>query len=160
MEKGGRPQVAVWLDGVSPPAWLDSALAPLSFDIRDVGPWPGDLGGSDASEPLRWLASRTRGALVLGLTRRSVLDAGGIPLRGLSRFGEGVALVTGHGLDALHPDGVVRHEMGHALGLPHCAAPACTLSERVWPAGADDRPPAFCDRCAALWQNRASGVSS
>lgn len=39
------------------------------------------------------------------------------------------------------------HELGHALGLPHCPAPECAMHRSLWVESIDLKEPAFCVSC-------------
>ena len=40
------------------------------------------------------------------------------------------------------------HELGHALGLPHCEYPGCVMYFSNWIGDTDRKGPGFCFRCA------------
>jgi archaemetzincin len=40
------------------------------------------------------------------------------------------------------------HELGHALGLPHCEYPGCVMFFSNWIGDTDRKGPGFCFRCA------------
>jgi archaemetzincin len=40
------------------------------------------------------------------------------------------------------------HELGHALGLPHCEFPGCVMFFSNWIGDTDRKGPGFCFRCA------------
>ena len=40
------------------------------------------------------------------------------------------------------------HELGHALGLPHCEYPGCVMYFSNWIGDTDRKGPGFCYRCA------------
>jgi len=39
------------------------------------------------------------------------------------------------------------HELGHALGLPHCEYPGCVMHFSTWIGDTDRKGPGFCYRC-------------
>lgn len=39
------------------------------------------------------------------------------------------------------------HEVGHAIGLPHCAVPSCAMHRSLWPESTDLKDPAYCQSC-------------
>ena len=39
------------------------------------------------------------------------------------------------------------HELGHALGLPHCEYPGCVMYFSNWIGDTDRKGPKFCYRC-------------
>lgn len=41
------------------------------------------------------------------------------------------------------------HELGHSLGLPHCAVPDCAMHRSMWIESIDLKQPAYCPSCAA-----------
>lgn len=43
----------------------------------------------------------------------------------------------------------VVHELGHALGLPHCVVPDCAMHRSLWVESIDLKQPAYCPACAA-----------
>lgn len=42
------------------------------------------------------------------------------------------------------------HELGHALGLPHCAVPTCAMHRSLWPESIDLKDAAYCPTCLAV----------
>jgi len=47
------------------------------------------------------------------------------------------------------------HELGHALGLVHCAVGACAMHRTLWPEAIDLKEPAYCPACRAAIEERA-----
>lgn len=39
------------------------------------------------------------------------------------------------------------HELGHALGLPHCPAPECAMHRSLWVESIDLKEPSYCVTC-------------
>lgn len=124
-------------------------FAPFPVDTISVDPWP--LASSDALALLGYLEGRYASRPLLAITDRLLTDAGGLPLRGLSRSGSGLAIASCHGLDLDGAAGVMRHELAHSFGMAHCERWACALSERPHPLGIEDRPAELCPSCQALW---------
>jgi len=153
------PEAFVVLDGVR---WLrafDGAVAPFRPSVLDVNPWPSSRTSCEPATLLEWL-SRTYGQRpLLALTAAPLIDERGAPLRGVSRLGSGVALVSVSGLGPNKQKGVIRHELAHALGLRHCEEEACVLGERPWPLPLEDRSEDFCLPCGNRWRLLARGSS-
>jgi len=42
------------------------------------------------------------------------------------------------------------HEIGHALGLPHCAVPSCAMHRSLWPESTDLKDPRYCPSCLEI----------
>jgi hypothetical protein len=153
----GSQRLLVFLDGVPWCASLEDSVSPLRAEVAGVTPWPALAASSGPESLLRWLSSRSPRRPLLGLTASPLLDAGGVPLRGLSHAGGGTALASASGLSPGELAGVVRHELGHALGLPHCDSWACALSPRPHPLDPSDRPGVFCPACEARWRSLLAG---
>jgi hypothetical protein len=131
-----------------------SALLPLLPEVLAVDRWPPPAAAASAAAHLDWLSRRFAERPLLGFTWTPYRDTEGSPVRGVSRLGEGVALVSRAGLRSQEIRGVVRHELAHALGLDHCAFWSCALSERYWPLDLADRGPGLCAECEAALQSR------
>ncbi|MEW5765911.1 MAG: hypothetical protein ACOYXN_08625 [Acidobacteriota bacterium] len=148
----GRQRLLVFLDGVPWCASLADSVWPLRPAVEDVAPWSSLAASKGPEALLNWLSLRSSQRPLLGLTSSPLYDAGRVPLRGLSRSGKGVALASAHGLSPEDLAGVVRHEMAHALGLPHCDAWSCALSPRPFPLPVSDRAAGLCPACEARWR--------
>ncbi len=148
--------VGVLADGFLPPGLpLSRTFQPLPVDMLSVEPW--SVGSSDALLLLDYLEARQPARPLLGVTHRPLTDGHGIPIRGISRAGTGLALASCHGLDIEGAQGVLRHELAHAFGLEHCDRWDCALSERPHPMGVEDRPASLCPSCQALWERALEG---
>jgi archaemetzincin len=44
------------------------------------------------------------------------------------------------------------HELGHALGLPHCEYPGCVMYFSTWIGDTDRKGPGFCYRCGKRFE--------
>lgn len=149
--------VGVLADGFLPPGLpLARTFQPLPVDTLSVEPWP--VGSSDALLLLDYLEARHPARPLLGVTHRSLTDGHGNPIRGISRAGTGLALASCHGLGVEGAQGVLRHELAHALGLEHCGRWDCALSERPHPMGVEDRPASLCAGCQARWDGLVEGA--
>jgi len=138
--------LGIFLDGVAFPPELHGAVAPFVPEVISVEPWPGLLHRRPAPELLTWLAGRERRRPLLGLTA-APLEEEGSPVRGYGWEGRGVAVVSSWGLGPKALRTALRHELGHALGLPHCSCRSCVLAFRPG-GGAEDRGEEFCPSCA------------
>jgi len=51
------------------------------------------------------------------------------------------------------------HELGHALGLPHCEHPGCVMYFSTWIGDTDRKGPGFCYRCRRRigWSGEGDG---
>jgi hypothetical protein len=148
-------RLGIAVDGAACASGPFEAVRPLAPDVISVDPWPG---GSPAAEGLLcWLGHAFPRRPLLGLTPRVLPDPLGVPLRGLSSLGSGVALVSTRGLSERTLAGVVLHEVAHAMGLGHCERWDCALGERPYPLGAETRPASLCPRCQTLWESRCEG---
>lgn len=152
---GGNQPAFVVLDGVSWRSSYAPALSPFEPLVADVRPWPVRDASGRCGPLLDWLAARDAGRPVLGLTAHPLFDETGYPVRGASLLAGGVALVSSADLGDGVLAGVIRHEVAHALGLPHCDDPACALSERPHPLDPADRPSSLCEACEDLWHHAA-----
>jgi hypothetical protein len=150
--KNGGPRAYVALNGAPWLPMYSTTLAPLRAEIVTVAPWPA-FSHPEAPFPLLdWLGRTYSQRPLLGLTKSPMHDEAGYPQRGASRLGSGIALVSSAGLECGVLAGVIRHEVAHALGLPHCAEPTCALSERPHPLDPRDRPSSLCAACEDLWR--------
>ncbi|HPC84179.1 MAG TPA: archaemetzincin [Thermoanaerobaculaceae bacterium] len=52
------------------------------------------------------------------------------------------------------------HELGHALGLPHCAVPDCAMHRSLWIESIDLKLPAYCPSCLAALATKAAASSA
>jgi archaemetzincin len=52
------------------------------------------------------------------------------------------------------------HELGHAVGLVHCAVPDCPMHRSLWPESVDLKQVDYCPSCLAQIAGRASGAAS
>lgn len=157
MAGGEQPQAFVVLDGARWRDELDAALDPFQPEVLDVAPWPAFSEPDIPARVLDWLSRTYSRRPVLGLMARSLRDDAGFPQRGASRLGTGVAAVSAANLCTEALKGVIRHELAHALGMPHCLDPACVLSERPWPLDPRERPSSFCAPCDQHWRSAATG---
>ncbi len=148
----GTQSLLVFLDGVPWSASLAGAVSPLRADVEDVAPWSAAASAKGPEALLDWLSKRSPRRPLLGLTASALREAGRVPLRGLSRTGTGVALASAHGLSLEELAGVVRHELAHSLGLPHCETWSCVLSPRPFPLKVSDRSTDLCPTCEARWR--------
>jgi hypothetical protein len=150
------PTLGLVLDGAVFPLACPDTFAPFVSDALSVEPWPcGTATGADA---LAWLASAFAHRPLLGLTNRPLWDSDGVPVRGLSPLGSGVALASTKGLSRETLQGVVRHEVGHALGMDHCECWDCALSPRPHPLPVQDRSSSFCPACQNRWDALWTGA--
>ncbi|MGC8762798.1 MAG: hypothetical protein ACP5VN_04085 [Acidobacteriota bacterium] len=143
------PFLGVFLDGVSFSQALGAAVAPCVPEVLSVDPWPGLLYRRPPAHLLSWLSRRERRRPLLGLTA-TPLQEGESPVRGFGWEGKGVAVVSTWGLGPEALRGVLRHELGHALGLPHCPDRSCVLAFRSGGQAAG-RGEEFCPSCAGLF---------
>jgi hypothetical protein len=145
--------VSVALHGPAPGPW-SSGLQDLLLDTVSVTSWP--LAGSSWAPPkiLEWLDRHWSQRPLLGITALPIHDSEGLPLRGISGLGTGLAVVSTSGLDPVQLRGVIRHEVAHALGLPHCPNWRCALSERSHPMSLEDRDEGLCPSCQHLWNDK------
>lgn len=141
-----KPVLGLILDGVSFSPALGNAVAPFVPEVLSVEEWPGLHHRRPAADLLGWIAGRQGRRPLLGLPA-SPLEEGGCPVRGYGWVGEGVAVVSTWGLDPKALRVALRHELGHALGLPHCLHRSCVLAFRPG-GGAEDRGEEFCPSCA------------
>ena len=44
----------------------------------------------------------------------------------------------------------VVHEVGHAIGLPHCAVGSCAMHRSLWPESIDLKDPRYCPSCLEM----------
>ncbi len=153
----GTKRLLVFLDGVPWCASLADSVWPLRPATEDVAPWSASAAARGPEALLDWLSGRSSRRPLLGLTAWALYDAGQIPLRGLSRAGTGVALASAHGLSLEELAGVVRHEVAHSLGLPHCDTWSCALSPRPFPLPVSDRAAGLCPPCEARWRTAIEG---
>jgi len=143
------PTLGLVLDGAATFTLLPSMIRPLLSDTLSVEPWP--CGTVTGFALLSWLGEAFAHRPLLGLTARPCSDQEGVPVRGLSHLGSGVALISTRNLTGESLAGVVRHEMGHAFGMGHCERWDCALSQRPHPLPVCDRPRAFCSICQGRW---------
>jgi hypothetical protein len=143
------PTLGLVLDGAVLSSPRPSAFEPFLLDTLSVEPWP--FGTAPGTDLLAWLGGAFTHRPLLGLTGRALWDSEGVPVRGLSPLGSGVALASTRSLTPESFLGVVRHEVGHAFGLDHCERWDCALSERPHPLPVQDRPHAFCPCCQERW---------
>lgn len=102
---------------------------------------------------------RAPGAVLLGVTEADLFSPGLNFVFGIASHGKALISTSrlrpeysGGGSDA----GVFRrrvlveavHELGHALGLPHCEYPGCVMYFSNWIGDTDRKGPGFCFRCA------------
>jgi hypothetical protein len=157
--EGDQPQAFVVLDGARWRDELGAALDPFQTGVLDVAPWPTFSEPDVPARILNWLSTTYSHRPVLGLMSRALYDDEGYPQRGASRLGTGVAVVSAADLCTEAVKGVIRHELAHALGMPHCPDPACVLNERPWPLDPGERPSSFCVPCDRRWRSAARGPS-
>ncbi|MEW6758406.1 MAG: hypothetical protein AB1347_09305 [Acidobacteriota bacterium] len=153
----GTQRLLVFLDGVPWSASLANSVWPLRPAVEDVAPWSASASAHGPEFLLDWLSDRSSRRPLLGLTASALREAGEVPLRGLSRAGTGVALASAHGLSPEELAGVVRHEIAHSLGLPHCDTWSCALSPRPFPLPVSDRAVGLCPTCEARWRAAVEG---
>jgi hypothetical protein len=145
--------VSVALHGPVPGPWA-SGLQDLRLNAVSVTPWPLAGISGEPSKILEWLAHHYSKRPLLGITAFPIHDSQGLPLRGISGMGTGLAVVSTHGLNPAQLRGVIRHEVAHAVGLPHCPNWTCALSERSHPMSMDDRGESLCPSCLRLWHDK------
>ena len=143
------PALGLVVDGAAAFPLLPPMIRPLLSDTLSVEPWP--CGTVTGAALLSWLGEAFSHRPLLGLTARPYSDPEGVPIRGLSPLGSGVALVFTRNLTQEDFVGVMRHELGHAFGMKHCERWDCALSQRPHPLPTHDRPSAFCPVCQGRW---------
>lgn len=153
-EASGSLGIAV--DGPRVYPWL-SAFAPLATDVLSQAPWPCTV--AHASRLLNWLSRVFPQRPLLAITHRPLSEDDGVPVRGISALGSGVALASSWRLGDEAFLGVARHEVAHALGLGHCGRWHCALSERPHPMSLADRPNDLCPACMDLWDGLCRGLA-
>lgn len=141
--------IGLVLDGAVLPFLRPGEFEPFVPDTLSVEPWP--CGTTTGVAVVTWLGEAFPQRPLLGLTARPCSDPDGAPVRGLSPLGSGVALVSTRNLTDASLVGIMRHEIGHALGLGHCGHWECALSERLHPLPVDNRPNTFCPSCHERW---------
>lgn len=141
-----EPVLGIVLDGVPLSPAVHRAVDPFIPEVLSVERWPGLLHRRSATHLLTWLAGREARRPLLGLTA-SPLEEEGYPVRGYGWEGRGVAVVSSWDLGPKALRATLRHELGHALGLPHCPRPSCVLAFRPG-GGTEDRGEEFCPSCA------------
>ncbi len=144
--------VGIFLDGAITPAPHREAVFPFQADTLSVEPWP--LAGGAPEVLLAWLGRAFPHRPLLGITGQKLTESGGVPLRGLSALGTGVAVVSTWSLAPGDLLGVVRHELAHALGLDHCGVWECALNERPHPLSLAGRSAELCPKCLRLWNQQ------
>jgi hypothetical protein len=143
--------IGVVVDGMGWREAIASAVHPLRPSLISQETWPAWTGHSSDLRYLRWLAERFEIRPLLGITSKPVLDESGIPLRGAARLGEGVALVSSASGSRHSMQGVLRHEVAHALGMDHCGGGQCALERCSWPMSAEGRSDSLCPSCRRLF---------
>jgi hypothetical protein len=143
------PTLGLVLDGAVFPPPRPDAFSPFCTDALSVEPWP--FGPATGTQVLAWLAGAFAHRPLVGLTNRPLRDSDGMPVRGFSPRGSGVALVSTRGLSREDLQGVVRHEVGHAFGMDHCECWDCALSPRPHPLSVHDRASSLCPVCQGRW---------
>ena len=119
----------------------------------------------DAALLLGWLAelfSKHRGVLVVGLFPYDIFAAGRRRVFGVAENNGRTALVSYHSMDpSLHgkPDEELLrrrlfkkcvHEIGHLLGLDHCARRSCVMNQARNLMFLDRKSAGFCPRCRSM----------
>ena len=149
------PTLGLVLDGALLPSLRPGEFEPFVPDTLSVEPWP--CGTVTGVALLAWLGAAFPQRPLLGLTARPCSDPDGAPVLGLSPLGSGVALVSTRNLADASLVGVMRHEIGHALGLGHCKHWDCALSQRPHPLPVCGRPNSFCPSCQERWDALCRG---
>jgi len=103
--------------------------------------------------------ARAPGTSLLGVTEADLFSPGMNFVFGIANSGR--ALISSYRLHpeffGLEPNPKVYrrrilteavHELGHALGLPHCEYPGCVMYFSNWIGDTDRKGPGFCFRCA------------
>lgn len=122
--------------------------------------------GQYRAEPLLALVQGHGAPHVLGITHRDLFALGLNFVFGIAHCPGRACVVSTARLLAGADEGLflarlvkeVTHELGHTLGLDHCATPGCVMYFSNSVADTDRKHDEFCDRCAArLRKLRSAG---
>jgi len=142
-------------------SWLSDALASFGIvcAIHPSVPVPArardpSQARCDADAILRILAASPHEGTLLAVTAEDLGAEGREFVFGLASARDGVAIVSLARLEAGEP-GKFRdrlrkeavHEIGHTLGLDHCANPGCVMYFSATILDTDEKRAAFCGRC-------------
>lgn len=137
-----------------PPPFRVAAREPLALDLD--APLDRQRGQLDASWLLEQLPPVPPGARLLALVEVDLFLPALTYVFGASVLGRGRSVLSlarlsppdaGPGL-LLHRASIEAvHELGHGLGLVHCAVPTCPMHRTLWPEGIDLKQLVPCPTC-------------